>query len=153
MRMEAKSAGVGYRMQRLPMAGVLRAGATSRHVGLLRHCSPQHSDCMLGFTRSARKPGELIAVVPREVAESAYTVLRDAILTHRLWRKDLRAVPGRESRKRRQRRPQERRRRVDIAGGLLDPAIAAHHPAPILAGLLGTRATYGGMPRKAFKKL
>jgi pyruvate/2-oxoglutarate dehydrogenase complex dihydrolipoamide dehydrogenase (E3) component len=80
---EAKSAGVGYRIARIPMAVVLRARAIFETRGFLKALIDAHSDRILGFTALGAEAGELVSVVQTAMLTGApYTVLRDAILTH-----------------------------------------------------------------------
>ena len=81
--MEARRAGIAYRIARLPMAAVLRARTLSETRGFLKALVDAHSDRILGFTAFGAEAGELIAVVQTAMLTGApYTVLRDAILTH-----------------------------------------------------------------------
>jgi pyruvate/2-oxoglutarate dehydrogenase complex dihydrolipoamide dehydrogenase (E3) component len=80
---EARSAGVAYRICRLPMTAVLRARAIFETRGFLKALIDARSDRILGFTALSTEAGELIAVVQTAMLTGAsYTVLRDAILTH-----------------------------------------------------------------------
>jgi len=107
---EAKSAGVGYRIARIPMAVVLRARAIFETRGFLKALIDAHSDRILGFTALGAEAGELIAVVQTAMLTGApYTVLRDAILTHPTIAEGLNVLFQGE-RKRRQRRPHVSRR-------------------------------------------
>jgi pyruvate/2-oxoglutarate dehydrogenase complex dihydrolipoamide dehydrogenase (E3) component len=80
---QARSAGVAYRVARIPMAAVLRARTLSETRGFLKALVDVKSDRILGFTAFGAEAGELIAVVHTAMLSGApYTLLRDALLTH-----------------------------------------------------------------------
>jgi len=79
---EAKERGTEYRLAKIPMESVLRAGTLSEMRGFMKALiSPD--DRVLGFTAFGVEAGEVMAVV--QVAMGAglrYTMLRDSVLTH-----------------------------------------------------------------------
>jgi pyruvate/2-oxoglutarate dehydrogenase complex dihydrolipoamide dehydrogenase (E3) component len=79
---EAKERGAGYRLAKIPMESVLRAGTLSETRGFMKALIGP-DDRVLGFTAFGVEAGEVMAVV--QVAMEAglpYTVLRDSVLTH-----------------------------------------------------------------------
>jgi pyruvate/2-oxoglutarate dehydrogenase complex dihydrolipoamide dehydrogenase (E3) component len=100
---EAQRARIAYRTVKIPMAAVLRTRTLSEIGGFLKALVAAESDHILGFTVLGVGAGELIAVVQTAmVAESPYTVLRDAVLTHPtlaegltvLFAKEMTSVPA-----------------------------------------------------------
>jgi len=80
---EAKRAGIGYRLAKLPMEAVLRTRTLSETRGFLKALIDIESDRILGFAAFGVGAGETMAIV--QIAMSAglpYTALRDSILTH-----------------------------------------------------------------------
>jgi pyruvate/2-oxoglutarate dehydrogenase complex dihydrolipoamide dehydrogenase (E3) component len=79
----ARRTGVGYRIAKVPMTAVLRTRTLSEPRGFLKALIAVDSDRILGFTALGAEAGELIAVVQTAMLTgTAYTTLRDAILTH-----------------------------------------------------------------------
>jgi pyruvate/2-oxoglutarate dehydrogenase complex dihydrolipoamide dehydrogenase (E3) component len=79
---EARDAGVGVRVAKLPTRAVLRTRTTSDSVGFMK-ALVSDDDRIVGFTMIGSEAGEVMAAV--EVAMMAhvpYTTLRDAVLTH-----------------------------------------------------------------------
>ena len=79
---EARERGTEYRLAKIPMASVLRAGTLSETRGFMKALIDL-DDRVLGFTAFGVEAGEVMAVV--QVAMGAglpYTALRDAVLTH-----------------------------------------------------------------------
>lgn len=80
---QARSAGIAYRLARLPMAAVLRARTLSETRGFMKALVDANSDRILGFTAFGTEAGELIAVVQTAMLSGApYTLLRDSLFTH-----------------------------------------------------------------------
>jgi pyruvate/2-oxoglutarate dehydrogenase complex dihydrolipoamide dehydrogenase (E3) component len=80
---QARSAGIPYRISKLPMSGVLRARVLSETRGFLKALIDTQSDRILGFTAFGTHAGEMLAPVQTAMLTGApYTLLRDAILTH-----------------------------------------------------------------------
>ena len=80
---QARRAGIGYRLSKVPIASVLRTRTLSEPRGFLKALVAADGDHLLGFTALGPEAGELIAVVQIAMLSSApYTRLRDAILTH-----------------------------------------------------------------------
>jgi pyruvate/2-oxoglutarate dehydrogenase complex dihydrolipoamide dehydrogenase (E3) component len=80
---EAKRAGIGYRLAKLPIEAVLRTRTLSETRGFLKALIDVESDRILGFAAFGVGAGETMAIV--QIAMSAglpYTALRDSILTH-----------------------------------------------------------------------
>src|SRR4051794_7542130 len=80
--MEANERGAGYRLAKVPMEAVLRAGTLSETRGFMKALIGA-DDRVLGFTAFGVEAGEVMAVV--QVAMGAglpYTALRDSVLTH-----------------------------------------------------------------------
>jgi pyruvate/2-oxoglutarate dehydrogenase complex dihydrolipoamide dehydrogenase (E3) component len=79
---EAKERGAGYRLAKISMESVLRAGTLSETRGFMKALVGP-DDRILGFTAFGAEAGEVMAVV--QVAMRAglpYTILRDSVLTH-----------------------------------------------------------------------
>jgi len=80
---QARSAGIPYRISKIPMTAVLRARTLSETRGFLKALIAVDDDRILGFTAFGVEAGELVAVVQTAMLTGApYTLLRDAILTH-----------------------------------------------------------------------
>ena len=80
---EARERGVGYRLAKLPMQGVLRARTLSETRGFYKALVEADGDRILGFTAFGPEAGEVMAVVQvAMLAGLPYTTLRDAVLTH-----------------------------------------------------------------------
>jgi pyruvate/2-oxoglutarate dehydrogenase complex dihydrolipoamide dehydrogenase (E3) component len=80
---EARRDGIEYRMATLPMAEVLRTKTVSEPRGFMKVLVAKDSDEILGFTAFGFEASELmVAVQTAMLGHLAYTVLRDAILTH-----------------------------------------------------------------------
>jgi pyruvate/2-oxoglutarate dehydrogenase complex dihydrolipoamide dehydrogenase (E3) component len=79
---EARERGTEYRLAKIPMEAVLRAGTLSETRGFMKALIGL-DDRILGFTAFGVEAGEVMAVV--QVAMGAglpYTALRDSVLTH-----------------------------------------------------------------------
>jgi pyruvate/2-oxoglutarate dehydrogenase complex dihydrolipoamide dehydrogenase (E3) component len=84
----AKRHQIPVRVARLPMTSVLRAKAIGETRGFLKMLIDGKNDRILGFTMLGAGAGEVLAVVQTAMlGELPYTTLRDAIFTHRRWRK------------------------------------------------------------------
>jgi len=80
---QARTAGIPYRISKIPMSAVLRARTLSETRGFLKALIAADDDRILGFTAFGVEAGELVAVVQTAMLTGApYTLLRDAILTH-----------------------------------------------------------------------
>jgi pyruvate/2-oxoglutarate dehydrogenase complex dihydrolipoamide dehydrogenase (E3) component len=80
---DAEAQGVGYRLFKIPMEGVLRARTLSETRGFLKALVGLKDDRILGFTAFAAEGGEIMAVVQvAMIAGLPYTALRDAVLAH-----------------------------------------------------------------------
>jgi pyruvate/2-oxoglutarate dehydrogenase complex dihydrolipoamide dehydrogenase (E3) component len=80
---EAKRQGVGYRLAKMSMAGVLRAVALGETRGFIKMLVDTQSDRILGFTALGIEGSEMMAAVQTAMLGGLpYTVLRDAIFTH-----------------------------------------------------------------------
>jgi len=80
---EAKAQGMGYRLFKIPMEGVLRARTLSETRGFLKALVEVNSDRILGFTAFAVDGGEIMSSVQiAMIAGLPYTALREAILAH-----------------------------------------------------------------------
>jgi pyruvate/2-oxoglutarate dehydrogenase complex dihydrolipoamide dehydrogenase (E3) component len=79
---EAKERGIAYRLAKLPMDHVFRAGTISETRGFMK-ALVDDSDRILGFTVFGADGGEIMATVQvAMIAGLPYTALRDAIFTH-----------------------------------------------------------------------
>jgi pyruvate/2-oxoglutarate dehydrogenase complex dihydrolipoamide dehydrogenase (E3) component len=80
---QAKSAGVQYRLVKMPMAAVFRAHTLSEPRGFLKMLIDKDSDRILGLTVFGVEASEPMATVQTAIlAGLPYTALRDAIFTH-----------------------------------------------------------------------
>jgi pyruvate/2-oxoglutarate dehydrogenase complex dihydrolipoamide dehydrogenase (E3) component len=80
---EAKRRGIGYRLAKMSMAGVLRAVALGETRGFMKMLIDAQSDRILGFTVVGVEGSEMMAAVQTAMLGGlSYTVLRDAIFTH-----------------------------------------------------------------------
>ena len=80
---EANSRGIGYRLAKMPMAGVLRAVTLGETRGFMKMLIDAQSDRILGFTVLGVEGSEMMAAVQTAMLGGlSYTVLRDAIFTH-----------------------------------------------------------------------
>jgi pyruvate/2-oxoglutarate dehydrogenase complex dihydrolipoamide dehydrogenase (E3) component len=80
---EARDAGIEYRMATLPMAEILRTKTISETRGFMKVLVAKNSDEILGFSAFGFEASELmIAMQTAMLGRLPYTVLRDAILTH-----------------------------------------------------------------------
>jgi pyruvate/2-oxoglutarate dehydrogenase complex dihydrolipoamide dehydrogenase (E3) component len=80
---EAKARKIPYRLAKIPVADVLRAGTLSEMTGFLKALVDVNTDRILGFAVIAADAGEMIAAVQvAMLIESPYTTLRDAIFIH-----------------------------------------------------------------------
>jgi pyruvate/2-oxoglutarate dehydrogenase complex dihydrolipoamide dehydrogenase (E3) component len=80
---EARGAGLEYRMAKLPMAEVLRTKTVSEERGFMKVLVAKNSDDILGFTAFGLDASELMdAMQTAMLGHLPYSVLRDAILTH-----------------------------------------------------------------------
>jgi pyruvate/2-oxoglutarate dehydrogenase complex dihydrolipoamide dehydrogenase (E3) component len=80
---QAKSAGVQYRLVKMPMAAVFRAETLSEPRGFLKMLIDKDSDRILGLTVFGVEASEPMATVQTAMlAGLPYTALRDAIFTH-----------------------------------------------------------------------
>jgi pyruvate/2-oxoglutarate dehydrogenase complex dihydrolipoamide dehydrogenase (E3) component len=81
--LEAKKAGIDYRIAKIAMAAVLRARTLSETKGFLKVLIGAETDEILGFSAIGTLAGELMSVVQTAMlAWLPYTVLRDAIFAH-----------------------------------------------------------------------
>jgi pyruvate/2-oxoglutarate dehydrogenase complex dihydrolipoamide dehydrogenase (E3) component len=79
---EAKERGIAYRLAKLPMGRVFRAGTISETRGFMKALIDDN-DRILGFTAFGSDAGEIMATVQvAMIAGLPYTALRDAIFTH-----------------------------------------------------------------------
>ena len=80
---EAKGRGIGYRLAKIPMAGVLRAVTLGETRGFVKILIDAQTDRILGFTALGIEGSEMMAAVQTAMLGGLpYTVLRDAIFTH-----------------------------------------------------------------------
>jgi pyruvate/2-oxoglutarate dehydrogenase complex dihydrolipoamide dehydrogenase (E3) component len=80
--MEAKEKKIPYRLAKLPMDHVFRAGTISETRGFMKALIDE-CDHILGFTAFGSDAGEVMATVQvAMIAGLPYTALRDAIFTH-----------------------------------------------------------------------
>src|SRR5262249_11856986 len=80
---EAVAAGRSYRVAKVPMDAVLRAGRLSETRGFMKALVGSDNDEILGFTAVGPHAGEVMAVVQTAMmGKLPYTVLRDAVFTH-----------------------------------------------------------------------
>jgi pyruvate/2-oxoglutarate dehydrogenase complex dihydrolipoamide dehydrogenase (E3) component len=80
---EAKRRGIGYRLAKMPMAGVLRAVTLGETGGFMKMLIDAESDRILGFTVLGVEGSEMMAAVQTAILGGLpYTVLRDTIFTH-----------------------------------------------------------------------
>jgi pyruvate/2-oxoglutarate dehydrogenase complex dihydrolipoamide dehydrogenase (E3) component len=79
---EAKERGIVYRLAKLTMDHVFRAGTISETRGFMKALIDE-SDRIIGFTAFGSDGGEIMATVQvAMIAGLPYTALRDAIFTH-----------------------------------------------------------------------
>ena len=80
---DAKNRGIEYRLEKLPMAAVLRTRTLSEPRGFIKMLIDKTSDRILGFTVFGAEASELMATVQiAMLGQLPFTVLRDAIFTH-----------------------------------------------------------------------
>ncbi len=80
---EAKEKGIGYRLAKIPRAGVLRTRTLSETRGFMKELIYTKRDRILGFTVFGLGAGEIMgAVQVAMLAGLPYTALREAVLTH-----------------------------------------------------------------------
>jgi probable pyridine nucleotide-disulfide oxidoreductase len=80
---EARRAGIGYRVAKIPMEFVLRTHTLGETRGFMKALVSAESDEILGFTAFGSSAGETMAVVQTAMlAKLPYTALRDAIIAH-----------------------------------------------------------------------
>jgi pyruvate/2-oxoglutarate dehydrogenase complex dihydrolipoamide dehydrogenase (E3) component len=80
---EARRAGIEYRLVRMPMAEVLRTKTIAEPRGFMKVLIAKDSDEILGFTAFGFEASELmVAMQTAMLGHLPFTVLRDAILTH-----------------------------------------------------------------------
>ncbi len=80
---EARQSGIGVRVARLPMTGVLRTWTTGENRGFMKLLVEAQGDRILGFTMLGPEAGEVMAVVQTAMLGGLpYTLLRDAVLAH-----------------------------------------------------------------------
>jgi pyruvate/2-oxoglutarate dehydrogenase complex dihydrolipoamide dehydrogenase (E3) component len=80
---EAHERGVAYRLVKIPLQAVLRAGTLSETRGFLKAIIEKVGDRILGFTAFGVEAGEIMAAVQVAMAAGLpYTALRDMVLTH-----------------------------------------------------------------------
>ena len=80
---EAKTKGITYRLFRIPMDVNLRARTLVETRGFMKALVEADTDRILGFTAFGVGAGEIMATVQIAIlAETPYTTLRDAVLTH-----------------------------------------------------------------------
>ena len=90
---EAKSRGIGYRLIKMPMAGVLKTRTLSEPRGFLKMLIGAQSDEILGFTVFGAEGSELMAAVQTAmIGHLPYTTLREAIFTHPIVAEGLTAL-------------------------------------------------------------
>ena len=81
--LEAREAGIDYRVATIPMAAVLRTRTLSETKGFLKALIGVETDEILGFSAIGAQAGELMSVVQSAmIAKLPYTGLRDAIFAH-----------------------------------------------------------------------
>jgi len=92
---EAKAQGIAYRLFKIPMEAVMRASTLSETQGFLKALVEADGDRVLGFAGFGVGAGEILSSVQiAMIAGLPYTILRDALLTHRpLWRALFRCSP------------------------------------------------------------
>src|SRR6516165_9193478 len=92
---EAKEQGIAYRLFKIPMEAVMRASTLSETQGFLKALVEADGDRVLGFDGFGVGAGEILSSVQiAMIAGLPYTILRDALLTHRpLWRALFRCSP------------------------------------------------------------
>jgi pyruvate/2-oxoglutarate dehydrogenase complex dihydrolipoamide dehydrogenase (E3) component len=80
---EARKRGIGYRLAKMPVSGILRAVAVGETRGLVKMLIDTQSDRILGFAALGIEASEMMAAVQTAMLGGLpYTVLRDAIFTH-----------------------------------------------------------------------
>jgi pyruvate/2-oxoglutarate dehydrogenase complex dihydrolipoamide dehydrogenase (E3) component len=80
---EARRAGIEYRLAKLNVSAVLRTRTVSETRGLMKILIDKNNDEILGFTAFGFDASEPMAVVQTAMlARMPYTALRDAIFTH-----------------------------------------------------------------------
>lgn len=80
---EAKAQGIGYRLFKIPMDGVLRARTLSETRGFLKALVEADGERILGFTAFGVGAGEIMSAVQIAMLSGLpYTGLRDAVLAH-----------------------------------------------------------------------
>jgi pyruvate/2-oxoglutarate dehydrogenase complex dihydrolipoamide dehydrogenase (E3) component len=80
---QAKKAGIEYRVAKMSMEAVLRTRTLSETRGFMKMLIDKHGDRILGFTAFGAEAGELIAVVQTAMlAHLPFPSLRDTIFTH-----------------------------------------------------------------------
>ena len=80
---DARRAGIEYRLAKMPMAEVLRTMTVSERRGFMKVLVAKDSDEILGFTAFGFEASELmVAMETAMLGHLPYTVFRDAILTH-----------------------------------------------------------------------
>jgi len=80
---EAKGGNVGYRLFKVSIEANLRARTLGETQGFMKALVEADGDRILGFTALGVGAGEIMAAVQvAMIAESPYTALRDAVLTH-----------------------------------------------------------------------
>jgi hypothetical protein len=95
----AVSAGVGYRLAKVPMEAVFRARTISETRGFLKALIEEKGNRILGFTAFGAEAGEVMVVVQvAMLAGLPYTALRNAVLTQDDGRGARRPVLGRAAR-------------------------------------------------------
>jgi len=92
---EAKAQGIAYRLFKIPMEAVMRASTLSETQGFLKALVEADGDRVLGFAGFGVGAGEILSSAQiAMIAGLPYTILRDALLTHRpLWRALFRCSP------------------------------------------------------------
>ena len=92
---EAKAQGIAYRLFKIPMEAVMRASTLSETQGFLKALVEADGDRVLGFDGFGVGAGEILSSAQiAMIAGLPYTILRDALLTHRpLWRALFRCSP------------------------------------------------------------
>jgi pyruvate/2-oxoglutarate dehydrogenase complex dihydrolipoamide dehydrogenase (E3) component len=81
--LQARHAGIAYRIAKIPLAAVLRTRTLSETDGFLKALVAADSDQIIGFTAVGVGASEIIAVVQTAMLASVpYPALRDTILTH-----------------------------------------------------------------------
>jgi pyruvate/2-oxoglutarate dehydrogenase complex dihydrolipoamide dehydrogenase (E3) component len=79
---EAKERGISYRLAKIPLSAVLRAGTLADARGFMKALIDP-SDHLLGFSMFGAEAGEVMASVQvAMIAGLPFTALRDAIFTH-----------------------------------------------------------------------